>query len=304
MEIRQLRYFVAVAEELNFTRAAGRLKMAQPPLSIQMKQLEAELGVELFDRSRRAIRLTDAGQALLPEAQRLLDQLDETAAMVQRVGSGAVGRLAIGFIPSASNSALPPLLRSFGAWAPHVELYLREMTTDAILRAVTEDHIDVGFLYLPVENPDLEVSVVYSEPLVAVIPSNHRLAGRSRIAARELSRDKFILPTRDGVSSLHTEVLAVCERAGFTPTAVQEEVWLMQTMLGLVAAGIGVALEPASVRNFRRTGVVYLPLWDESEVALAAVWRREHTSAVLREFIRVLHRDTAKRPSRDRLVAS
>jgi DNA-binding transcriptional LysR family regulator len=293
-----------VAEELNFTRAASRLKMAQPPLSIQMRQLEAELGVELFDRSRRAIRLTDAGHALLPEAQRLLNQLDETAAMVQRVGSGAVGSLAIGFIPSATNSVLPPLLRSFGAWAPHVELYLREMTPDDIVRAVTEDHIDVGFLYLPIENSELEVCVVYGEPLVAVIPSNHRLAGRSRIAVRELARDRFILPTRHVVSSLHAEILAVCERAGFTPAAVQKEVWLMQTVLGLVAAGIGVALEPASVRNLRRSGVVYLPLWDASELALAAVWRREHNSAVLREFLRVLHRDTAKRPARDRLVAS
>jgi DNA-binding transcriptional LysR family regulator len=304
VEVRQLRYFVAVAEELNFTRAAGRLKMAQPPLSIQMKQLEADLGVELFDRSRRAIRLTDAGRALLPEAQRLLDQLDETAAMVQRVGSGAVGRLAIGFIPAASNSALPPLLRSFGARAPHVELYLREMTPDAIVRAVAEDHIDVGFLYLPVDNPELEVCVVHNEPLVAVIPSDHRLAGRSRIAARELARDSFILPTRHAVSGLHAEILAVCERAGFVPTAVQKEVWLMQTVLGLVAAGIGVALEPASVRNLRRTGVVYLPLWDASEVSLAAAWRREHNSAVLREFLRVLHMETTKKPSRHRLVAS
>ena len=167
MEVRQLRYFVAVAEELNFTRAARRLKMAQPPLSIQIKQLETELGVELFDRSRRAIRLTEPGRALLPEARRLLDQMEEIAAMVRRIGSGSVGRLTVGFIPSASHTALPPLLRAFSGWAPEVELNLIEMTPDAIMRAIADDRIDVGLIYLPINDAELQVSIVHSEPLAS-----------------------------------------------------------------------------------------------------------------------------------------
>lgn len=298
MEIRHLRYFVAVAEELNFTRAASRLRMAQPPLSIQIKRLEEELKVQLFDRSRRAIRLTEAGRSLLPEAQRLLDQLEETAAMVQRVGSGSIGRLTIGFVPPAPDRALPQLLRAFGARAPEVELYLREMTPDVIVRALADDRIDLGFLYLPIDDPELQVLTVTSEPLVAVLPADHALAARTRIAVRELANERFILPARYGVSGLYSEVVAVCRRAGFVPAAAQKEVWLMQTIIGLVAAGLGVALEPASVQNLRRSGVVYVPLRDKSEVALAAVWRRERASAVLSAFLDVLKAYREGRPGR------
>lgn len=300
MEIRQLRYFVAVAEELNFTRAAHRLKMAQPPLSIQIKQLESELGVELFDRSRRAIRLTEPGTALLPEARRLLDQMAEIAAMVRRIGSGSVGRLSVGFIPSASHTALPPLLRAFSGWAPEVELNLIEMTPDAIMRALIDGRIDVGLVYMPIDDPELQVSVVHSEPLVAVVPSDHHLAGRRRISVRDLAHERFILPSRYGTAGLYAEVVDLCRRAGFDPMPVQKDVWLMQSIVGLVAAGIGVALEPASVQNLRREGVVYLPLVDRSDIALATVWRDDHDSPVLSAFLRVLkaYREDQLNPAR------
>jgi DNA-binding transcriptional LysR family regulator len=235
---------------------------------------------------------------LLPEAQRLLDQLQETAAMVQRVGSGSVGRLTIGFVPPAPDKALPQLLRAFSARSPEVELYLREMTPDVIVRALADDQIDLGFLYLPVDDPELQVMTVTAEPLVAVLPADHRLASRTKIAVRELADERFILPARYGVSGLYSEVVSVCRRAGFLPVAVQKEVWLMQTIIGLVAAGLGVALEPASVQNLRRSGVVYIPLSDQSEVALAAVWRRDRSSAVLGAFIEVLTAYREAQPKR------
>jgi len=288
MEVRELRYFVVVAEELNFTRAAHRLKIAQPPVSIQIKQLENELGVELFDRSRRAIRLTEPGRALLPEARRLLDQMEEIAAMVRRIGSGSVGRLTVGFIPSASHTALPPLLRAFSGWAPEVELNLIEMNPDAIMQAITDNRIDVGLVYLPIDDPELQVSIVHSEPLVAVLPVDHPLASRRSISARELAQERFILPSRYGTAGLYSQVVDVCRQAGFEPMPVQKDVWLMQSIVGLVAAGIGVALEPASVQNLSRAGAVYLPLDDRSEVNLATVWRHEHDSPVLSAFLRVL----------------
>jgi DNA-binding transcriptional LysR family regulator len=152
---RRLGYFVAVAEELSFTRAAQRLHMAQPPLSQQIALLEREIGTPLFDRSRRTIRLTPAGAALLPEARRLLGDLDETVRMVRGVGEGTTGRLTVGFVPSAINGVLPDLLREFRATHPAVELTLREMAPDALLRAVHDRRLDVAVLYLPISDPDL-----------------------------------------------------------------------------------------------------------------------------------------------------
>src|SRR3954469_22848658 len=149
MELRQLRYFVAVAEELSFTRAAARLHIAQPALSVQVRRLEDELGVALLDRSRRAVALTDAGALMLAEARSLLGTLDQTVELVRRTASGEVGRLAIGFVPSASNVALPPLLRRFRSIAPDVAVHLREMAPDDLVRALHEEGIDVAFLYLP-----------------------------------------------------------------------------------------------------------------------------------------------------------
>ena len=155
MELRHLKYYVAVAEERSFTRAAAALRIAQPALSVQVRQLEAELGVTLLDRSRRTIALTAAGEAMLVEARRLLSQLDLSVRLVQRIGSGAVGHLAVGFVPSASNSALPLLLRGFRSAHPDVEVHLHEMAPDALVRSSCEGRLDVAFLYGPLEDPRL-----------------------------------------------------------------------------------------------------------------------------------------------------
>ena len=166
MRYRRLGYFVAVAEELSFTRAARRLHMAQPPLSQQIALLEKEVGTPLFDRSRRTIRLTAAGAALLPEARRLIADLDQTVRMVRNVGEGTVGRLAVGFVPSAMGGVLPDLLRQFGATHPAVELTLREMAPDALLRAVHDGRLDVAVVYLPISEPDLAQRRLASENLL------------------------------------------------------------------------------------------------------------------------------------------
>ncbi|MCW3003955.1 MAG: Transcriptional regulator [Conexibacter sp.] len=289
MELRHLRYFVAVAEELSFTRAAERLHMAQPPLSTQIKQLEGLLGVELFDRSRRNIQLTEAGRALLVEARQLLVQLDQAIRVVQRVGSGQVGRLGVGFVPSASNSALPPLLRTFRARYPDVELYLREMQPDELLRGLHEGRLDVAFLYLPFDDETLASRPVSVEPLVVALGDDHPLAVRSQVAMEELAFEPFVLPGRYGMPGLHEKVLAACDEAGFTPRAVQKDVWLMQTIIGLVAAGIGVALVPASEQNIQRTGVAYRALaGSRPTVELGVAWRREHDTPVLVSFLSVV----------------
>ena len=289
MELRHLRYFVAVAEARSFTRAAGELRVAQPALSVQVRQLEAEVGVALVDRSRRAIALTEAGEVMLDESRRLLAQLDVAVRLVQRTGSGAVGRLAVGFVPSASNAALPPLLRRFRDAHPGVEVRLHELAPDALVRGTHEGRLDVSFLYLPFEDPTLAQAIVSREAFVAALPDDHPLTRRKRIGVEELADEPFVLPARHGMPGLHAQVLALCRRAGFAPRAAQDEVWLVQTMVGLVAAGGGVALVPESAQALGRRGVAYRPLRDAGPpVELAAVWRRENAAPVLRAFLQTV----------------
>jgi DNA-binding transcriptional LysR family regulator len=286
---RRLGYFVAVAEELSFTRAAERLHMAQPPLSQQIALLEKELGATLFDRSRRTIRLTAAGAALLPEARRLLADLDETTRMVRRVAEGAIGRLTVGFVPSAINGALPGLLRTFRTDHPAVELTLREMAPDALLRAVHDRRLDLAMLYLPIGEPDLAVHPLAAEDLLLALPDDHPAADAETVALADVAGQPFVLPEQHDVPGLHAAVTALFADAGITPLVAQRGVWLMQTVLGLVAAGIGLAVVPSSVSALRRTGVTLRPIRDaDHRVQLAAVWRPDHRSAPLDGLLAVL----------------
>ena len=291
MNDRQLRYFVAVAEELSFTRAAMRLHMAQPPLSQQIALLEKGLGAELFDRSRRAIRLTSAGAALLPDARRLLADLDRTAQTVRRVAGGDVGRLAVGFVPSAANGMLPDVLRTYRARHAGVELVLRELAPDALLRGLNDHSLDVALLYLPVPDPDgiFDVQPVAVERLLLALPVDHPAAARSSVALRDVAGAPFILPEQHDVPGLHAEISALFADAGIAPQVVQRGVWLMQTVLGLVAAGIGLAVVPSSVTALGRSGVTVRPLLGSCRtVTLAAAWRRDQSEALLDRFLHCL----------------
>jgi DNA-binding transcriptional LysR family regulator len=295
MELRHLRYFVAVAEELSFTRAAVRLHMAQPALSVQIRQLEDELGVQLFDRSRRTIALTDGGNVMLTEARRLLGLLENAVELVRRTGSGAVGAIAIGFVPSASNAALPPLLRRFSATHPDVTMHLREMAPGDLVRRLHAGDLDVCFMYLPFSDPSLEQAVISREAFIVALPEDHRLAGAAVVDVGELAAEPFVIPAQHGMPGLNAQVNDICREAGFVPRAVHDDVWLVQTMIGLVAAGAGVALVPASARALRPDGVVYRPLREPvvHEVELVAVWRRDDHTPVLRAFVREITRGEA-----------
>lgn len=287
MELRQLRYFVAVSEELSFTRAAARLRVAQPALSVQIRQLETELGVELFDRSRRAISVTEAGELMLGESRRLLALLDNAIELVRRTGSGMTGRIAIGFVPSASNAALPPLLRRFGETHPDVAVYLREMAPQDLIRRLHEGDLDVCFIYMPFADASLDQAVIAREAFVVALPANHPLVHKREVDVRELIDEPFVIPAEHGMPGLNAQVLDICHEAGFTPRAVQDGVWLVQTIIGLVAAGVGVALVPSSAQALRPEGVAYRPLREPvvHEVELAAIWRRVDISPVLRAFL-------------------
>jgi DNA-binding transcriptional LysR family regulator len=289
MELRHLRYFITVAEELNFTRAADRLHIAQPPLSQQISDLEAELEVKLFDRSKRPLQLTKAGQEFLKEARIILSQVEQATRLAQRANRGEVGRLVVGFNSSATQSVLPNILACFRERYPNVELVLREIDSFNQIQSLFNHQIDCGFLHTQnLDSRNLSCLSVFSEPVVVALPIDHRLAQNFLIPLQELAEEFFILPPEHMRQGFYGQVITLCQQAGFTPKVVQEVVWL-QTVLGLVAGGVGVAIVPASMQNLERKGVVYRNLQNATlEIEMTLVWRRDDTSPVLQSFLKVV----------------
>jgi DNA-binding transcriptional LysR family regulator len=282
MELRHLRYFIAVAEECHFGRAAERLHIAQPPLSQQIKALEGELGVRLLKRSTRKVELTPAGARYLERARGILASIDAAGVEAVRIASGEVGRLAIGFTGTATYELLPILARVLHEDLPGVKLDLKgEMLTPRQVGALADGTIDLGFLRPPVDDPGLELRILRREPLIAALPESHRLASRDTVRLADLARDVFITYPSHHRSVVHDAVFAACRRAGFRPSEVQE-VAETSTLVAFVAAGRGVALVPASVRHLHITGATFKPLaGTTSEVELAVAWRKGDDAPVL-----------------------
>ncbi len=287
MELRHLSYFIAVAEELHFGRAAARLHLAQPPLSRQIRQLEAELGVPLFERDKRHVRLTDAGAVLLGEARAVLAHAEQAAHAARRAARGEVGTLAVGFIGAASYSVLPGIVQAFRARFPGVELVLQEMTTAEQLQALRGGQIRAGLVRPPVADAALAAETVLREPLVVALPAVHPLAAQRRVAIAALAGEPWVLFPRRLAADLYDQILGLCERAGFRPRLAQEAMQ-MQTVARLVGAGIGVSLVPRSVQTLHSAGVAYRPLRDATAaVEMAVAWRRDDSSPLLRQFLAV-----------------
>ena len=286
MELRHLRYFVTLAEELHFGRAAEKLHISQPPLSMQIRALEGELGVMLFNRTQRHVALTQAGHALLQEARQILARVEQTVLITRRAGRGEIGELAVGFISVADYNVLPVVLREFRRKFPLVNLTLREATTDAQIRDLITGRLDVGFLLPPVTEAALESVSILREPLIAALPEKHPLAKKAgKLALEKLKDEPFILFPRTNAPGLYDDVVSCCKAAGFSPRVEQEAIQ-MQTIISLVSAELGVALIPASLTNLRRTGVIYKPLKQQTpltEIHLA--WRRGDELPALRVFV-------------------
>jgi DNA-binding transcriptional LysR family regulator len=292
MEFRHLRYFIAVAENLHFGRAAHQLHISQPPLSQQIREMEEELGVKLFLRTKRRVELTEAGSVFLKEARLILAHTSHAVRSVQRSNRGEIGRLIIGFVMSATCSILPKILRVYRERFPEVELVLEEMTTGQGIDHLKERRLHLCFLRLPVREEELMVETVLREPLVLALPNGHPLTPRNRISLLLLADEPFVLFPRLHGPSFHDQIVSVCHGAGFSPNVVQEACQ-MQTILSLVAAGIGVSLIPASVQSLRSEGVQYRPLRERTpDTGLAIAWRRNETSPALERFINVV-RETA-----------
>lgn len=256
MELRHLRYFVAVAEEKNFTRAAARLHIAQPPLSRQIQQLEETLGVALFEKGSRPLRLTEAGQFFLTHARPLLDQVRDLKAMTQRVGQRQRS-LSVGFVASTLYGELPDIVRHFRERHPEVDVTLHEMTTVEQIKALKEGRIDVGFGRLKSEDPSIRRILLREERMVVALFPGHRLAGGTGgVRLTELVHEKLLVYPKAPRPSFADQVLAMFSDANLAPDSVTE-VRELQIAMGLVAAGQGVAIVPESVQAMHHRNVVY-----------------------------------------------
>ncbi|MGY1638854.1 LysR substrate-binding domain-containing protein [Geodermatophilus sp. SYSU D00742] len=286
MELRHLRYFVSVAEELHFRRAAQKLHIVQPALSKQISALEHELGVQLLDRDRRGVSLTEAGRVFLAEAVEVLARADGAVDRARAVVRGEVGRLAIGFIQPALADLLPRSLRVFRRHHPGVVLSLSEATSRTALEGVTDRSLQLAFVRLPVApRPELRTEVVSEEPVLLVVPRGHRLAGRSSVRLEEIAGEEVILVGRSVEPGLHDYYVTACNRAGFSPR-VAHEVSSTSIALGLVAGGLGVAFAPASARLAAQVTVAYVPLEDgDLTLTMGALWRAGPRPAVLENFL-------------------
>jgi DNA-binding transcriptional LysR family regulator len=285
MELRHLRYFVVVAEELHFRRAAERLHMSQPPLSQQIRALEEEVGATLLLRNQRRVELTTAGVVFLERAREILAATEDAARQARRVQRGEVGRLAVGFVGSAMYSFVPELLRRFREHSPDVTLRLHELGTTEQLRQLEDGRLDVGFLRAARSRSELRIENVAEEPVIAALPDVHPLAAKPELTLSDLVGQPLILLTPGGAPGLRNALQPAIDRMGGDDVIVQE-VAEMQTVIGLVAAGIGISLVAESVRELVRVGVTYRPLsgWAPS-LRLDMAWRAADESPLLAAFL-------------------
>ena len=296
MELRHLRYFIAVAEELHFGRAAERLGISQPPLSQQIQALEEEIGARLFERTNRRVELTDAGRLFLDESRQVLAQVDKAVLLARRAHLGELGELKIGFTSSAPfTSTIPSSIHAFRKAYPDVHLDLQEMSSRQVLKALLEESLQVGVIR-PLALPDAVHWVeLFREPLVAVLRADHPLAAGSEdgLAIAALAEEPFVFFPRSYGTGLYDQVIALTRQAGFSPRIAQEASEAM-TIIGLVSAGLGVSILPASFRRTRVDGVVHRTLSDpEATTAVWLVRRQNEGSPLALSFIDLVTREAA-----------
>ena len=297
MELRHLRYFVAVADELHFGRAAEKLHISQPPLSQQIQDLERELGVTLFHRTRHFVALTEAGRAFLDEVRRILQHTDHAAETARKVGHGEVGRLSIGFGLASAAGVMGRILNVFFSRHANVALDLQTLHSRAQIDALVNRRIDVAFPILPVSHRDIAAEPVATEPLVAAFPAAHPLASARRVRLADLRSYPFVSVSPEAAPTFHDLVLAACAEAGFTPVVAHEAGHVL-TILGQVGAGLGVAILPESLGGKSAEGVVFRPLTDAPPIQIGVAYRRHETSTMLLAFLQVVREVSRKKPAR------
>ncbi|VVE18646.1 LysR family transcriptional regulator [Pandoraea soli] len=298
MDLRQLRYFVAVAEERHFGRAAQRLSMTQPPLSQQIRALEASLGAPLFVRTNRSVELTAVGRQLLPEVRRILADADALPAFAQGLAHGEVGTLSLGFVSTADYGILPPLLREFGERYPRVRLQLLEATSDVQVEALMDGRIDAGLFIPPVPARyanELSYMPIVREPLMLALPAGRGVAvdddnvadtrPGAAVSLADFADEPLVIFPRRVAPAFYDIIMGCYAALGLTPRVGQEAIQ-MQTIVSLVSAGMGVALVPQSLCHLRRTGVTYRALRETSTlIETGLLWRTAEVTPVLEGFL-------------------
>jgi DNA-binding transcriptional LysR family regulator len=287
MELRHLRYFLAVSEELNFTRAARRLNIAQPPLTQQIKALEAEMGVTLFDRSGYRVELTDAGRSFLPQVARILADVRDAVAIAKRAAVGQVGHVRVGFTESASfNPRVTAAFRNFRAAYPEVEVSLEESPSTVLAAALREGRVDAAFVRPPLRTGEgIVLHIIDEEEMVVAVSSSHPLAGRADLQMKDLADETFVLYPRAERPGLADTVIAACEKAGFSPNVKQYTPQLSST-INLVAASLGISIVPRSMQGLQPQAVSYKRLRDQHLTALLGIAHRAvESSAPALRFI-------------------
>jgi DNA-binding transcriptional LysR family regulator len=289
MELRHLRYFLAVAEELNFTRAAKRLNIAQPPLTQQIKALEAEMGVTLFDRTGYRVELTDAGRSFVPQVARILADVRNAVLIAKRAAAGEVGHVRIGFTESASfNPLVTAAFRNFRSACPEVEVSLEESQTTVLAAALREGRIDAAFVRPPLRTAEgLVLHMIDEEEMVVALSSTHPLAKRKDLEITDLADETFVLYPRTERPGLADTVIAACEKAGFVPKVKQYTPQLSST-INLVAASLGISIVPGSMKDLQPQAVTYKRLRGQRLTALLGIAHRAgESSAPILRFIEI-----------------
>lgn len=293
MEFRHLRYFLALAEELHFGRAAQRLSISQPPLSLNIQQLEASVGARLFSRNSRGVQLTAAGQAFVPAARALLAQASAAMREAREVAQGQAGELQIGFAGTLLYCGLPQVLQRFQDSHPRLRLALRELSSTEQLAELVRDRLDVGFVHTPRVPPGFEQVLVASQPMVVCLPHNHALAGAPALALQQLQGQALVVVSRTVSPDYHERILAECELAGWLPPVVHElRHWL--SVVALVAQGQGVALVPQALAQSALAGAVFVP-WHNGALRYETrcLWRSGREQTALQDFVAAVRADMA-----------
>jgi DNA-binding transcriptional LysR family regulator len=291
MELRHLRYLVAVAEELHFGRAAIRLNISQPPLSQQIRQLEDELGVALFERNKRQVRLTEAGRRVVDEAYLVLGQIDHFTSVAAQAGGGEIGRLSVG-VPGGVSEILVKTLRLLAKQSPGVHIELQYMSTGTQIEALRDRRIGVGIVNLPVNEPSLALETIRSEPLWVALPRGHSLARHQRVPLTCLANEPMIFFPRRITPGLHDEITSVCRQAGFSLNVAHEVDSIVGAMT-LASAGLGIAFCTPAFRKIW-PDIAFRPLEPSMHLEQAVAYRREDQSPVLNTFLRLV-RQTIRR---------
>jgi DNA-binding transcriptional LysR family regulator len=290
MELRHLRYFIAVAEELHFTRAAARLHIGQPPLSQQIQALEKELGAQLLERSKRWVRLTEAGKFFLNDAREILALSEQAMETARRASKGEVGELRVGFTSSMPFTViLQRVVNLYRQRYPHVTLSLQEMSSARQIEAITQRTLDLGFVRPPeVEIANgVDVITLRHDPLLLVMPSEHRLARKKSVKLTELAAEAFVMYSKDVGTGIHAQIIRLCRQAGFDPRIVQEA-REAATIIGLVAAGCGISILPESFQCIQMHGVAYRKISNPDAVtALMLATRRGESTPLIDAFIQL-----------------